>query len=240
MAISEQKVIQGTGPQDLSRKGNGILKPDPDRRKLMAGIAGLLFTWPVTAGSLLAPTPRQSAGPFYPVQPPLDDDNDLTLIRDSRTTAQGRITDLFGRVVDRSGRPLQQVRIEIWQCDAYGRYHHPRDRGPRAIDKNFQGFGHTITDENGSYRFRTIRPVPYPGRTPHIHMVLYPVDAPPFITQLYIKGEPRNARDFLFKRIPKEQQQLVLAEFTPTPANEAEVSARFDITLGGTNATPTA
>ena len=226
-------MIQDVAWPSSFRKDNSEKDPDSVRRKLISGFIGLFLTRHATAASLLAPTPKQPAGPFYPVQLPLDDDNDLTQIRGSRLTAHGRITDLSGRVVDSNGRPMQQVRIEIWQCDAYGRYHHPRDQGNRAIDKNFQGFGHTATDGNGFYRFRTIRPVPYPGRTPHIHMALYPVDGPALITQLYIRDEPRNTQDFLFNSMPKEQQQLVLAEFTPNPGNEAELSARFDITLGG-------
>ena len=238
MFRSGKKVVQSNKFQALPLQGRRLLVPDSGRRKLIAGFAGLLMVWPATAVRLLAPTPRQPAGPFYPVQLPLDDDNDLTLVRGSRNKALGRITDLFGQVVDPKGSPLQQVRVEIWQCDAYGRYHHPRDKSSRAIDKNFQGFGHTITDENGFYRFRTIRPVPYPGRTPHIHLALYPVHGPSLTTQLYIKGEPRNAHDFLFNRIPKEQQQLVLAEFKQNPANEVELSARFNITIGGVNTTP--
>ena len=85
--------------------------------------------------------------------------------------------------------------MEIWQCDANGRYRHPRDRGDVEEDPNFQGFGHTVTDADGHYRFRTIRPVPYPGRTPHIHAAVIQEGARPFVTQIYVADEPLNLRD---------------------------------------------
>ncbi len=202
------------------------------------GITGLLLAGPVAA-RLLQPTPRQTAGPFYPVQPPLDDDNDLIQVHGRRGVAQGRITDLSGRVLDLNGRPLRDVRVEIWQCDANGRYHHPRDRG-RAMDENFQGFGHSITDGNGRYRFRTIRPVPYPGRTPHIHVAVLVPDTAPFITQLYVRGEPRNAEDFIFNRVPAERREMVLADFVPAVSDAAELRAEFGIVLAGADGTPRA
>jgi protocatechuate 3,4-dioxygenase beta subunit len=176
-------------------------------------------------------TPRQSAGPFYPPEPPLDDDNDLVHVSGQGRPAQGTISDLGGRLLDRNGQPLSDVRIEIWQCDANGRYRHPRDPGRRPIDPGFQGFGHTVTDADGRYRFLTIRPVPYPGRTPHIHVAVYPFADEPFVTQLYVAGEARNADDFLYRRIPTESRHLVTAAFEPTDAAEAELRARWDIVL---------
>jgi len=90
----------------------------------------------------------------------VDDDNDLTHVKGREERALGQITDLTGRIVDRDGGPLDNLRIEIWQCDANSRYRHPRDPGDRPIDAGFQGLGHTLTDSQGRYRFRTIRPVP--------------------------------------------------------------------------------
>lgn len=183
---------------------------------------------------LLSPTPRQSAGPFYPEQLPLDDDNDLTRVSGRSGLAKGQITDLSGRVVDPNGRPVTGVRVEIWQCDANGRYHHPRDNRQVVQDENFQGHGHTITDTDGNYRFRTIRPVRYPGRTPHIHAAVFPGGQDPLITQIYIKGEPQNAHDFLFNRIPAEQRPLVTADFKPTGDGDTRFAARFDLVFGYT------
>ena len=205
------------------------------RRQLLAGTAGLLtaVALPLSVRAALL-TPRQSAGPFYPTELPLDNDNDLVRVAGQEKVADGRVSDLGGRLLDRNGRPLAGVRIEIWQCDANGRYRHPRDPGLRPIDPGFQGFGHTVTDGDGRYRFRTIRPVPYPGRTPHIHVAVRPRGAEPFVTQLYVAGEPRNADDFLFRRIPTEQRARVLADFVPGADSAAPLRADWDIVLGVT------
>ncbi|MDX1698668.1 MAG: hypothetical protein R3308_10295, partial [Thiohalobacterales bacterium] len=114
--------------------------PQFTRRRFLQGSAGLLAGCSVSmAARGLALTPRQPAGPFYPTEPPLDDDNDLTQVGDSTQRARGRIADLGGRILDRNGTPLPGLRMEIWQCDANGRYRHPRDSGHRAIDPGFQG-----------------------------------------------------------------------------------------------------
>lgn len=213
------------------------MQPDLKRRRLILGIGGFLAsTAAARAAGRRLPTPAQTAGPFYPVELPLDRDNDLTRVEGSSGVAKGRIADVSGRLLDVNGRPLRGARIEIWQCDASGRYRHPRDPGPR--DENFQGFGHTVTDAEGRYRFRTIRPVPYPGRTPHIHMAVFREEAEPFVTQLYVKGEPLNASDFLFTRIPSERRALVMAEFVPAASGDAELQAAFDIILAGRDGTP--
>lgn len=203
------------------------------RRRLLLGAAGMLTVAaaPRWAGAALL-TPRQSAGPFYPAELPLDDDNDLVHVAGQDAVAQGEIADLGGRLLDRNGRPLRDLRIEIWQCDAHGRYRHPRDPGRRPIDPAFQGFGHTLSDAEGRYRFLTIKPVPYPGRTPHIHVAVYPPGERPFVTQLYVEGEPRNAEDFLFNRVPSDRRHLVTAAFSPGAAADAPLEARWDIVLG--------
>ena len=204
------------------------------RRKLLT-VAGLASAAPfLTWAETLLPTPRQTAGPFYPEQLPLDDDNDLTRVAGRNALAKGQSTDLSGRIIDTNGRPLTGVRIEIWQCDANGRYHHPRDNRRAILDENFQGHGHTITDDKGSYRFRTILPVQYPGRTPHIHTAVFPSGRNPFVTQIYIKDEPRNTHDFLFTRIPVERRSLVVAEFVPASGGDTEFVAKFDFVIGAT------
>ena len=192
---------------------------------------------PAVAAGLLQPTPRQPAGPFYPLELPIDDDADLTFVEGGTGRAMGHVTELSGRVLDTSGHPLRGMRVEIWQCDANGRYHHPHDRGGEDVDANFQGHGHALTDDGGRYRFRTIHPVPYPGRTPHIHVAVFPDDAPAFVTQLYVRNEPRNVEDFLFSRIPAERRPLVVAEFVPVGGGAGRAfDARFDIVLGATPA----
>ena len=202
------------------------------RRRFLRNAAGGLLTvatGPVSAALL---TPRQSAGPFYPAELPLDDDNDLVHVAGQAGPAKGQVADLSGRLLDRNGHPLSNMRIEIWQCDANGRYRHPRENGRQPIDPGFQGFGHTLSDADGRYRFLTIRPVPYPGRTPHIHVAVYPPDERPFVTQLYVAGEARNDNDFLYRRVPADSRHLITAAFEPVENGSAGLQANWDIVLG--------
>lgn len=200
------------------------------RRRLVLGSSAMLLAVPLAAAQR-ALTPSQTAGPFYPVTPPLHQDNDLTRVAGRSGRANGRIADLTGRVLNFDGRPLAGLRVEIWQCDANGRYRHPRDRSDVEEDPNFQGFGHTITDADGRYRFRTIRPVPYPGRTPHIHAAVFQEGARPFVTQIYVAGEPLNQRDGLFMHVPEALRPLLLADFVPVDDPVVALSAQFDFVL---------
>lgn len=203
------------------------------RRKFVLNSLGLLLvpTLPVLAAALPR-TPSQSAGPFYPVELPLDNDNDLTRVEGFARPALGEITDLSGRILSSDGAPLSGMRIEIWQCDANGRYHHPQDSRPNPRDDGFQGHGHTYSNGDGRYRFRTIHPVPYPGRTPHIHVAVFPDGQRPFVTQLYVAGDPGNASDWLYQRIPVEQRGLVSADFRPVTGSSASFTANWDLVLG--------
>jgi protocatechuate 3,4-dioxygenase beta subunit len=137
-------------------------------------------------------TPPQTEGPFYPNKLPLDTDNDLLVINDAITPAVGEITHLTGRILDAKGQPVRNALVEIWQCDGKGVYIHTRDSGRKEEqrDKNFQGFGRFLTGSRGEYYFRTIKPVPYPGRTPHIHFKIKRGGKELLTTQCYIKGEP--------------------------------------------------
>lgn len=208
---------------------------DPAKRRTLRLLGGAALVAGAAPGLALAEalqaTPRQTAGPFYPMELPLDDDNDLIQVAGGTGLAEGRHMDLQGRLLDSSGRPLAGRRIEIWQCDANGRYRHPRDRGGLDPDPNFQGHGHFVTDDEGRYRFRTIRPVPYPGRTPHIHMAVFRPGQSAFTTQMYLPDEPGNAEDFLFRRIPVEKRELVVAKLGK-PSKLDVLAARFDLVLG--------
>jgi protocatechuate 3,4-dioxygenase beta subunit len=113
-----------------------------------------------------AATPSQTEGPFYPVAFPKDSDYDL-LRNGSLSYGKGQPVWLEGRVSDLAGKPVTGAQVEIWQCDEAGHYHHPGDGG--RADRAFQGFGRVTSGADGAYRFRTIRPVAYSGRTPHIH-----------------------------------------------------------------------
>lgn len=208
------------------------------RRQLLLALSGLVASPSLVLSKQLVSTPSQSAGPFYPLELPLDNDNDLTLVEGNAQRAKGEITDLTGKIVDINGKPLSNMRIEIWQCDYNGRYRHPYENGSKPIDPNFQGHGFTTTNAEGDYRFRTIKPVAYPGRTPHIHVAVFPKGDRPFVTQLYVKDEAANQNDFLFTHIPEEKRHLVLAEFTRAGEKGGETKASFDIILNRENGTP--
>ncbi len=201
------------------------------RRQAVAGAAVVaLVPWSRAWASLVG-TPRQSAGPFYPGRVPLEADADLASVAGALGPPKGIITHVIGRVVDTGGQPVSGARVEIWQCDAFGRYHHPLDGG--GADPNFQGYGFTETTADGGYRFRTIRPVPYPGRTPHIHFAVIAPGAPRLTTQMYVEGEPLNDRDFILSRITDPKARAaVIVPLVPAPEIEpAALLARFDIVL---------
>jgi protocatechuate 3,4-dioxygenase beta subunit len=184
----------------------------------------------------LSPTPPQTAGPFYPLAFPADSDNDLVQIAGHSGKAKGTITYITGRVLDPSGRGISGAKVEIWQCDAGGRYHYVHDeRADHPLDENFQGYGQTITDLSGGYRFRTIRPVPYPGRTPHIHFTVSGPGMSRFTTQMYVAGEPQNERDGVLLSIPDPTARArVIVALLPTPELEAgALAGSFDIVLSG-------
>jgi protocatechuate 3,4-dioxygenase beta subunit len=200
------------------------------RRRVIGAAAALVApALPAWAAGLL-PTPRQTEGPFYPVAIPADADNDLVKVTGRSGEAKGTILRLAGRVLGRDGRPIPGAVVEIWQCDHQGHYLHPGDRGPR--DEGFQGFGRATADAEGGYSFRTIKPVPYPGRTPHIHFAVLAAGQPRLVTQMYLAGEPQNERDFVYRGLGAEGQKAVTV--TLAPAQGAEPSAlagRFDIVL---------
>lgn len=184
----------------------------------------------------LTRTPRQIEGPFYPDKLPLDTDNDLLVINDSITPAVGDITHVTGRVLDTQGAPIRNAVVEIWQVDAKGAYLHSGTSNSDKRDKNFQGFGRFTTASTGEYYFRTIKPVAYPGRTPHIHFKIRRHGKDVLTTQCYIKGEARNDRDGVLRGIrdPKAKESVIV-EFAPMPGSKlGELTAKFDIVLGVT------
>ncbi|HEY5791193.1 MAG TPA: protocatechuate 3,4-dioxygenase, partial [Gammaproteobacteria bacterium] len=196
----------------------------PARRRWLGqasalAVAGMLPSLTLAA-TPLRPTPMQSAGPFYPAELPADSDNDLVHVHGRADAASGEVTELSGQVVDLSGRPIVGARVEIWQCDANGRYHHPRDGNRAPLDPAFQGYGRDATDAEGRYRFTTIRPVPYPGRTPHIHFAVHGAGIDrPLVTQMYVAGHAMNGDDFLLRRVPEGLRDLLLVRFEPGPGD---------------------
>ncbi len=208
-------------------------------RSIAAGGAALstatLWTPGVFAEELTL-TARQTEGPFYPDRLPLDTDNDLILINDSTDPSVGEITHLTGRVLSAAGEPIRNATVEIWQCDALGNYLHSRGATGERRDTNFQGFGRFLTDSKGRYYFRTIKPVPYPGRTPHIHALVNHGGKRLLTTQCYIKGDPRNARDGVLRSIRDEAALAsVMVDFKPIEGSKiGELAANFDMVVGFT------
>lgn len=206
------------------------------RRQFLGGLAVGLSAFSVRGlfAEELTRTPKQTEGPFYPDRLPLDTDNDLIVINDTLTPAVGEITYLSGRILDARGNPLRNAVVEIWQCDSGGAYLHSKTGNADKKDRNFQGFGRFITGRAGEYGFRTIKPVPYPGRTPHIHFAVKVPGQEKFVTQCYVKGHPGNEKDGILRSIRDEKaRESVLVEFAPVRESRVgELAARFDIVLG--------
>jgi protocatechuate 3,4-dioxygenase beta subunit len=210
----------------------------PRRRVIAASMAGAaVLGMPAILRAALMATPAQTEGPFYPLNFPADSDNDLVHVSGHAEAAKGTPARVAGRILDLAGRPVAGARVEIWQCDANGRYHNVRDGDyGRPRDDNFQGFGQTTTDAQGGYRFLTIRPVAYTGRTPHIHFAVAAPRRRRFITQMYVAGEPLNERDPVLRdvRDPAARGRLIVP-LRPAPDIGADgLAATFDIVLGDT------
>jgi len=192
--------------------------------------------WTGDFAQALVRTPAQTEGPFYPTTMPLDTDNDLLVINDAITPAVGAVTHLSGRVLDERGAPIRNAVVEIWQVDNTGAYLHAGSAGHAARDRNFQGFGRFETGSTGEYRFRTIKPVRYPGRTPHIHFKVKRGDRELLTTQCYVRGDSQNATDGVLRGIRDARaRESVIVDFAPIgQSTVGELAATFDIVLGTT------
>lgn len=201
-----------------------------------AAFTAALFSTPGLFAEELTQTPRQTEGPFYPNHLPLDTDNDLLVINEGTTPGIGEVTYVSGRILDAKGDPIRNALVEIWQCDANGAYLHTGTTNAEKRDKNFQGFGRFLTGSTGEYLFRTIKPVPYPGRTPHIHYKVKRAGKELLTTQCYIKGHPGNEKDGIWRSIKDEKQRAAITvDFAPLKGSRVgELAAKFDIILGVT------
>ena len=223
----------------------------PSRRAVLisAAMATAGIAFPAWAARGTRPTAPGVEGPFYPLEwPPgpadfsaLDDDADLLWVRGGSAYAAGTILHLEGRVLGPAREPLPNLEVHIWQVDAHGRYHHPGDPNSVELDPHFQGFGRSVTDGAGRYAFRTIRPVPYPGRTPHIHFKLRSACAADLLTtQMYVAGERGNAEDAIYQSIPEGQRGTVTVKLrrsgkvTLQGERRKVLRATFDLVLGAT------
>ncbi len=181
----------------------------------------------------LVSTPAQTPGPFYPTTKPADSDADLTMVAGQAKRASGVVIDVVGRVLDARGYPLAGAWVEIWQADAFGAYHHPRDPNSAKADQNFQGYAVVRTANDGGYRFRTIKPKSYKAgpilRTPHIHFHIAEGASSRLITQMYFPNEDLNQSDMLFSSIANDAGR---AAVTAQAINTGSlVQYKFDIVL---------
>jgi protocatechuate 3,4-dioxygenase, beta subunit len=185
-------------------------------------------------------TPEQILGPFYPVRKMPDPGGDLTHLPGKPGRAAGQVIHVMGRVLDLNGEPVCRAKIETWQANTHGRYTHPNDTNPAPLDANFEGFGVMTTDAEGRYRFKTIRPGPYPAgqgviRPPHIHFIVSGRDK--LVTQMYFESEPLNQRDPFLLSAPAQSRELLIAkQLSPPPelARDLEPDSQlivFDIVV---------
>jgi protocatechuate 3,4-dioxygenase beta subunit len=220
------------GDEQSRNRGRRI---EARRRALQVlALGGFFAVRPGAYADEVAHTPRMTEGPFFPDRLPLDTDNDLLVITDALEPADGEVTWLSGRVVDAAGAPVRNALVEIWQVDGHGAYLHSRSGNAENRDRRFQGDGRFLTGTDGAYGFRTIKPVPYPGRTPHIHFKITRAGRPLLTTQCFVKGHPQNERDGIFRGIRDDRQrESVLADFRPLEGSRiGELTARFDVVLG--------
>jgi protocatechuate 3,4-dioxygenase beta subunit len=209
------------------------------RRRILqvtgAFASGAALARAANAAEALSRTPAQTLGPFYPLEKPLDDDADLTMVKGRSSRAKGQVLHVMGRVLDSAGAPVKGARIEIWQANAAGRYNHPRDSNPAPLDPNFEGYGKVLTDAGGRYRFKTIKPNGYPAgavmRPAHIHFAISG-KSNRLVTQMYFPDDPLNRTDSILASAHANRQLLVADIRQPTPDVEPDsMLALWDIVL---------
>jgi protocatechuate 3,4-dioxygenase beta subunit len=218
------------------------------RRELL-GIGIVLPVGSMAASSIAfaescGPTPRQTSGPFFPIDDQVEKDIDLTRVAGHEQAADGEVIRVAGRVLDADCRPVKGALVDLWQADTNGRYSHPADPNPAPRDPNFQGWGQAVTDAEGRYAFRTIKPAAYPldvladgtpnerlgYRTPHIHFRISKRGYHELTTQMYFAGEPRNETDIVLRRTPRADWPTLVIAAAETGDGAPPVFA-FDLTI---------
>ncbi len=216
------------------------------RRLLGFGLAVPLGAMVVPVRALASTcglTPRQTSGPFFPLWDQLDKDVDLTKLLGHDAAAKGTVLRVEGRVLDEDCRPVRNALVDLWQADTNGRYSHPADPNPARRDPNFQGWGQAITDRDGRYAFRTIKPAAYPRefldgrpdenagwRTPHIHFRVTKPGYRELSTQMYFAGEALNDTDRVLAQVPREAwPRVVIAGIDGTAGQPPTYP--FDLTI---------
>ncbi len=184
-------------------------------------------------------TPPQVKGPFYPLVDRPDENTDLTRVDGRIEVAKGEVHYIQGMVTDVACAPLAGALVEIWQACESGRYDHDRDSAnPAPLDPNFQYWGETLTDSEGKFQFKTIKPGSYPAdvgwdRPPHIHFKVSKLGYKEIITQMYFEGEPLNALDHILQGLDPDEQNNVVVKFAPSepPFDADSKTGSFTITL---------
>jgi protocatechuate 3,4-dioxygenase beta subunit len=204
------------------------------RRHLVVGAAAVAGVSAAKAQNLVA-TSAQDLGPFYPIVRPPDHDADLTRLKDRSGVAIGQPINVVGRIVDRRGNPIRNAQVELWQCNAAGRYDHPGDlANPAALDPNFQGFARLATDSDGQFKFRSVKPkdydTPIGRRTPHIHFDISG-HRERLVTQMYFPGEPLNDSDFLLKNA-SPRESVIAEAIDPLTGDPQALAFRWTVVLG--------
>jgi protocatechuate 3,4-dioxygenase beta subunit len=208
-----------------------------DRRTFVGGLTALgVYSSLQTPQKII--TPSQVEGPFYPYDEPSIIDTDLVRLRAGDAQALGQVVHLFGTARTWDGNPIANLRVDLWQCDANGRYHHPLDKEARPLDPRFQGYGRARTDRNGQFQFRTIKPVSYSmgqtTRTPHIHLAAFDSrnNVRRLTTQLYIAGEPLNDTDQELSKLLRRQREALIRPWTNGDSIElGALQARYDLVI---------
>ncbi|HEX4859072.1 MAG TPA: protocatechuate 3,4-dioxygenase [Usitatibacteraceae bacterium] len=215
------------------------------RRRIISGaatVAGAAFVaGPLGALAQAIPgrlpmTPLQTIGPFYPIDVPADQDADMTVLGASKERAQGTVIYVSGRVLDVNGVPVANATLDIWQCNAAGRYAHPADSNKAPLDAHFQGFARIRTVADGSYKFKSIKPGAYPTgdgdwmRPPHIHFDVRGQKSRA-ITQMYFEGEPLNAKDRLLNAIRNKDSVIAKIDAATGAAEKGALNVRWDVVL---------
>lgn len=193
-------------------------------------------------------TLSEATGPGPTVSAAASPDTDLTRNAGEGGEAMGERIIVAGRVIDDDGNPVRNTLLEIWQANAAGRYRHRRDQHHAPLDPNFLGFGRCLTDENGVYRFTTVRPGAYPWenhpnawRPAHIHFsLLGPAWTSRLVTQMYFPGDPLQELDPIFNSVPTDAaRERLIARYAHDVTQPAwALGFRFDIVLRGPEATP--
>jgi len=214
------KAFNLTCPES-SRSRRELLK-----RAAALGVLGLAGPWQrAVAQQTTMPTPDQILGPFYPVKKPIDGGNDLTRLSGRSGAAQGEVIYVMGRVTNMKGEPVRGAQLEVWQANARGRYLHPSDDNPAPLDPNFEGYAVVVSDAEGRYRFKTVKPGAYPVgggwvRPPHIHFdVRGQVNR--LVTQMYFAGEALNDKDPLLQA-SWAKESLIAKVRSPTAQEEPD------------------